>query len=101
MCGPGGAFSAPRITEYTTAVTCDPFVPPVLRLARTHRKASPMDFEILILGAWTGITWWAAWSTCSTLHRRRQHLYSRRLQDMERRARREAALAFDLQRLGR
>ena len=60
-----------------------------------------MDYAILMIGAWTGITWWAAWSTCSTLNRRRQHLYSRRLIDAERRARREAALAFDLQRLGR
>jgi hypothetical protein len=57
--------------------------------------------EILAIGAWTGITWWAAWSTCSTLARRRQHLYSRRLINLERAARRQASLAYDLERLGR
>ncbi|MGA0926605.1 MAG: hypothetical protein ACO3RW_05300 [Burkholderiaceae bacterium] len=57
--------------------------------------------EILILGAWTGVTWWVAWATCSRLHRQRQHLYSRRLQAMERQARREAAMAYDAQRVAR
>ena len=57
--------------------------------------------EILMIGAWTGITWWAAWATCTRLHRQRQHLYSRRLMERERAARRQVALAFDLERLGR
>jgi hypothetical protein len=57
--------------------------------------------EILILGAWTGVTWWEAWATCALLHRQRQHLYSRRLQAMERQARREQAMAYDAQRVAR
>lgn len=57
--------------------------------------------EILIMGAWTGVTWWVAWATCSALHRKRQHLYSRRLVAMERQARRQASLAYDLDRVNR
>lgn len=57
--------------------------------------------EILIVGGWTAVTWAVAWATCSRLHRQRQHVYSRRLQAMERQARREMAAAYDLERLRR
>jgi hypothetical protein len=57
--------------------------------------------EILMMGAWTGVTWWVAWATCSAMHRKRQHLYSRRLQNMERNARRQAAMAYDAARVSR
>lgn len=57
--------------------------------------------EILIVGAWSAIVWWLAWATCASLNRRRQHLYSRRLIAWEREARRQAALAHDVERLRR
>lgn len=57
--------------------------------------------EILIIGAWTAIVWWLAWATCSNLHRRRQHLYSRRLIAWEREQRRQDALAHNVERARR
>ena len=54
--------------------------------------------EILILGAWSGVVWWLAWATCSALHRRRQHLYSRRLVAWEREQRRQARTFHDMER---
>lgn len=55
--------------------------------------------EILMVGAWTALIWWVSWATCTALHRRRQHLYSRRLIAWERQARRDAALSHDMERL--
>ena len=55
--------------------------------------------EILMIGIWTALIWWLSWSTCATLNRRRQHLYSRRLIAWERQARRDQALSHDMERL--
>jgi hypothetical protein len=32
------------------------------------------------MGAWSAVVWSVAWATCSRLHRSRQHMHSRRLQ---------------------
>jgi len=42
--------------------------------------------EILVMGAWSAVVWSVAWATCSRLHRSRQHMHSRRLQQELRRA---------------
>lgn len=58
-----------------------------------------MELEILFFGGVFALGWWLAWMTSAQLHRRRQHLYSQRLIEAERRARRQAALAADLRRV--
>jgi hypothetical protein len=58
-----------------------------------------MEWQILLWGGTFALGWWLAWTTSAQMHRRRQHLYSRRLIEAERRARRQAALAHDLYRL--
>ena len=42
--------------------------------------------EILMMGAWSAVVWSVAWLTCSRLHRARQRMNARRLNQELKRA---------------